>query len=148
MAPGAPATVWTDSDFDSNPTTPVMVEGFVYGSNKGLRSFPNLAWDQFEAAAIPVRCMEFATGKVMWDSPENMPFVSTCAAAGKLILLDVKGTLRIVEASPVGYREISSADVLGGAKRPRRFVVPPVLCGSRIYCRNYAGDLVCIDVSR
>jgi hypothetical protein len=54
--------------------------------------------------------------------------------------------LHIVEASPAGYRELSSADVLGGANRPRQFAVPPVLCGGRIYCRNYAGDLVCIDV--
>jgi hypothetical protein len=56
--------------------------------------------------------------------------------------------LHIIEASPAEYREISSADMLGGAKRPRRFAVPPVLGGGKIYCRNYAGDLVCIDVSK
>jgi hypothetical protein len=56
--------------------------------------------------------------------------------------------LHIIEASPAEYREISSADVLGGAKRPRRFAVPPVLCGGMIYYRNYASDLVFIDVCK
>jgi len=144
MAQGARRTIWTNANF-SGPN-PVLIDGFVYGSHTGFLSFPSLAWDQYEAAAIPVRCVEFTTGKVMWDSPEKIPFVSICASAKKLILLDVHGTLRIVEASPAVYREISCADVLGGANRPRRFMVPPVLCGGRIYCRNYAGDLVCIDV--
>jgi hypothetical protein len=130
-----------------NTFTPLLVDGFVYGSHSNL-SFPNLDWGAYEAAAVPVRCLEFATGKVMWESPQKMKFVQPCAAAGNLILLELGGMLRIVEASPAAYREISEADVLGGAKRPRRFVVPPVLCGGRIYCRNYAGDLVCIDVSR
>jgi outer membrane protein assembly factor BamB len=148
MAPGSPKTVWTNSDLLTAPLTSVLVDGFVYCSNKGPFPFPNLAWDVYEEASVPVRCVELATGKVMWESAQKMPLSQPCAAAGKLILLDVKGTLRIVEASPVEYREISSADVLGGANRPRRFAVPPVLCGGRIYCRNYAGDLVCIDVSK
>jgi outer membrane protein assembly factor BamB len=148
MALGSPKTVWTNSDLLTAALTPVLVDGFVYCSNKGPFPFPNLAWDVYEEATVPVRCVELATGKVMWESARKMPLSQTCAAAGKLILLDVKGTLRIVEASPVEYREISSADVLGGAKRPRRFAVPPVLCGGKVYCRNYAGDLVCIDVSK
>jgi len=60
----------------------------------------------------------------------------------------VDGTLCIAEATSSSYRELSSADVLGGEKRPRIFVTPPVLCNGKIYCRNYDGDLVCIDVSK
>jgi outer membrane protein assembly factor BamB len=148
MAPGTPKTVWTNSELISGPFTLVLVDGFVYGSNKGLQSFPNLAWGMYEDAAVPLRCVELATGKVKWESPRKMKFIQPCAAAGKLILLELGGILHIVEASPAAYREISSADVLGGANRPRRFAVPPVLCGGRIYCRNYAGDLICIDVSK
>jgi hypothetical protein len=33
-------------------------------------------------------------------------------------------------------------------RRPRVFATPPVLCDGKIYCRSYAGDLVCIDVSK
>jgi outer membrane protein assembly factor BamB len=148
MATDASKTIWTNSEFTTGSYTPVLVDGFVYGSNKGPRTFSNLAWDDYAAAAVPIRCLELATGKLMWESPQKMQFTSPCAAAGNLILLELGGVLHIVEASPAAYREISSADVLGGAKRPRRFAVPPVLCGGRIYCRNYAGDLVCIDVSK
>jgi outer membrane protein assembly factor BamB len=146
MVPGAPTTLWRNSNLISGPFSPVLVDGFVYGNNKGSLTFPDLAWSQFEAAAVPVRCVEFATGKIVWESAQKMQFVSISAAAGKLLLLELGGVLHIVEASPAGYRELSSADVLGGANRPRQFAVPPVLCGGRIYCRNYAGDLVCIDV--
>jgi outer membrane protein assembly factor BamB len=148
LSPDVPKTVWTNVEFVCGPYTPVMVNGFVYGSHKGIQSFPDLAWDLYGAATVPIRCIEAATGKLMWESAQKMQFCQACAAAGKLILLELDGTLHIVEAIPAAYREISSADVLGGAKRPRRFAVPPVLCGGRIYCRNYAGDLVCIDVSR
>ncbi len=74
--------------------------------------------------------------------------VSLIAADGKLIMLELDGTLRIAKASPVSYEELATADVLQGAKRPRLFPIHPVLCNGRIYCRNYAGDLVCIDVSK
>jgi hypothetical protein len=94
---------------------------------------------------MPVRCIQRATGKVMWES-EGMKSATITASDGKLILLEHTGTLRIAEASPEGYHEIASADVLKGEKRPRRFVTAPVLCGGLIYCRNFAGDLVCVDV--
>jgi hypothetical protein len=52
----------------------------------------------------------------------------------------------VAKTSPEGYTELAAVDVLKGAKKARVFPTPPVLCGGRIYCRNYAGDLVCIDV--
>jgi len=58
------------------------------------------------------------------------------------------GTLYIAEASPEGYKELSECDVFGGKRKQRKFWTPPVLCDGRIYCRNYAGELLCIDVSR
>jgi hypothetical protein len=77
-----------------------------------------------------------------------MKNVSVTVAGGKFLLLDVTGTLHIAEATPAGYKELGSADVLAGAKTSRRFASAPVLCAGLIYCRNYAGDLVCIDVSK
>lgn len=41
-----------------------------------------------------------------------------------------------------------NANVFGGANKPRRFMTPPVLYGGRIYCRNYAGDPLCIDARK
>ena len=63
-------------------------------------------------------------------------------ADGKLIVLSERGIhLAIVEATPSGFREISRAKVLDG-----HTWTPPVLANGRIYCRNDAGDVACVDV--
>jgi hypothetical protein len=83
----------------------------------------------------------------MWE--KEMKMASVTAADGKLIILEENGTLRIAEANPQSYKEISSCDVLGGEKKLGGwFYTPPVLYKGKIYCRNYAGDLICIDVSK
>jgi len=71
---------------------------------------------------------------------------SAAAAGGRLLVLEIDGTLHFAEASPDAYREYSKADVFGGADMPRLFATPPVLLDGRVFCRNYRGDLICIDV--
>jgi outer membrane protein assembly factor BamB len=147
LAPEKPAAIWTDYSFLTGITTAVLVDGHLYGCNYVGHSFPDLAWGALQNARMPVSCVEWESGKVIWESEERGSTTVT-ASDGRLILLEHTGTLRIAEASPSGYHELSSADVLKGEKRPRRFVTAPVLCGGLIYCRNYAGDLVCVDVRR
>jgi hypothetical protein len=81
----------------------------------------------------------------MWE--KEMKMVSLMAADSKLIILEENGSLHIAEATPSEYQEITSCDVLEGEQKPRTFYTPPVLCNGKIYCRNFAGDLVCINVS-
>jgi hypothetical protein len=81
----------------------------------------------------------------MWE--ERMKTASLIAADRKLIILEENGILHIAEATPSSYKEISSCDVLDGEEKLIKFWTPPVLCNGKIYCRNIAGDLVCIDVS-
>jgi hypothetical protein len=90
--------------------------------------------------------MDWNTGQVVWR--KDLPWLSATAVDGKSIALELNGTLHIAKVTPSGYQELSSADVLAGAKKPRTFATPPVLCNGMIYCRNLAGDLVCIDVSK
>jgi outer membrane protein assembly factor BamB len=139
--------IWRNEELMTGITTAVLVDGHLYGWHKGWVSFPNLDWGALQKARLPLRCIEWETGKVMWES-EKMSSISLTASDGKLILLEANGTLRIAEATPAGYHELSSADVLKGERKPRRFVTAPVLCGGLIYCRNYTGDLICIDVRR
>ncbi|MFC1677162.1 hypothetical protein ACFL3G_08890, partial [Planctomycetota bacterium] len=61
---------------------------------------------------------------------------SCCVARGK-------GNLVIAEASPAGYKPISQANILSG-----RCWSVPVLANGRIYARNAAGDMVCLDVKK
>jgi outer membrane protein assembly factor BamB len=58
-----------------------------------------------------------------------------------LIVLGEKGKLVIAEATPDGYKELASAQILEG-----KCWTVPVLANGRIYARNAAGDLVCVNV--
>ena len=63
-------------------------------------------------------------------------------ADGKLIVLNDKGELAVADVSPEGFKPISRTQALGG-----KCWTTPVLANGRIYCRNAAGDVVCLDVS-
>ena len=143
MAAGGPRTLWSSSEFDTWLPSRVLVNGYLYGTHFP-ESFSTTTWGGVQAGEFPFRCLEWDTGKVVWE--KYMKYVSLIAADGKLIMLELNGTLHIAEATAAGYQELSSADVLQGAKRPRTFATPPVLCNGLLYCRNFAGDLVCIDV--
>jgi hypothetical protein len=87
------------------------------------------------------------TGKLMWEKILGKEVISLTSAVGKLIILEDIGTLRIAEATPSSYKEISSCKVPSESNK-HRWWTPPVLCNGKIYCRNHSGDLVCIDVSK
>jgi hypothetical protein len=78
---------------------------------------------------------------VKWKQ-RGMGCGSLLVADSKLLILGDKGRLVLAEAEPGEYTELGSTQVLDG-----RCWTMPVLAGGRIYCRNAAGDLVCLDVS-
>jgi outer membrane protein assembly factor BamB len=92
------------------------------------------------------------SGEVVWEQVFGKIFknvnLSLMTANGKLIVLEDTGELHIAEAFPSSYQEISSCDVLEGEQTKRWFWTHPVLCNGKIYCRNYPGELICIDVSK
>jgi outer membrane protein assembly factor BamB len=144
-AEGNATVVWKSGFLKSSIYSSVVVDGFLYGHDWSAQ-ITNWDWASLQRMDWPLRCLDLKTGKAMW-SVTTKP-IALMAADGKLIMLELNGMLRIAEAIPSGFKELSSADVFAGASKPRTFPTPPVLCGGRIYCRNYAGDLVCIDVSK
>jgi outer membrane protein assembly factor BamB len=62
-------------------------------------------------------------------------------ADGKLVILDERGELVIVEATHTGYQELARAKVCSG-----RGWVMPVLANGRIYAKTNKGEMVCMDV--
>ena len=64
---------------------------------------------------------------------------------GNLIVVTARGTLHIARATLSAYTEISSCD-LPADSMIHWWWTPLVLCNGKIYCRNYSGGLVCIDV--
>ncbi|HYG74869.1 MAG TPA: PQQ-binding-like beta-propeller repeat protein [Planctomycetota bacterium] len=86
-------------------------------------------------------CVDFKTGKLKWS--HNLGGSGGLLIAGGTILaLTENGELLTAEASPAGFKVISRAQVLGGT-----CWTMPVLCNGRIYCRDHAGTLLCLDVS-
>jgi len=128
--------VWQNKKTYERVSLSVMVDGYLYGT------------DGPGGMMHTLRCTDWKTGKKMWEEEFNRKPISFMAAGGKFIILEENGTLHIAEVTPSSYKEISSGDVLDDKKKFRKFWAPPVLYNSRIYCRNYEGDLVCIDVSK
>jgi outer membrane protein assembly factor BamB len=132
--------VWKSPHLYSNITTPVVVAGYIYAGFGGPGD-----------GRADLRCVELQTGKLQWVNKASEGGTTACvsltAANGKLIVLNGKGWLYIAEASPAGFNVLSRCDVFKGEQRVRQFWSPPVLCNGRIYCRNFSGELLCIDVA-
>jgi outer membrane protein assembly factor BamB len=143
-----PSVRWESDAVCNDISNPVLVDGYLYGYLWDYTQVaPYYNWQAMQRIKMFFRCVDWNTGEVKWETMISGG-VSLIAADRMLIMLELNGTLRIAKASPAGYEELATADALRGAKRPRLFPTHPVLCDGRIYCRNFAGDLVCIDVSR
>ena len=129
-----PEVLWKNQNMRNHFSTSVHVSGYLYGSDGGV------------GKRFIFRCIDVTMGDVTWE--KKMKLASLIAADEKLIILEEDGTLHIAEATPSAYEELSSCDVLDGEPRYEKFWTPPVLCNGKIYCRNFYGDLICIDVSK
>lgn len=119
-----PKVVWENKNMRNHMNSSVLWQGHLYGVDENQ-----------------LRCVVFETGEVKWTDRASGKG-SLILADGKLIVLSEKGELLVAEASPGEFKPISRAQVLGG-----KCWSAPVLANGRIYCRNAAGDVVCVDVS-
>ena len=132
-----PSVLWQNENMRNHVSTSIFIDGYLYGVDGDyIRNIKDFS----------LRCIDSKTGDIMWE--KEMRGASLIAADGKLIILEDDGTLHIAEATPSSYNDLSSGDVLEGERTFRKFWTPPVLYRGKIYCRNYGGDLVCIDVSK
>jgi len=134
------SVVYETRSLRSNFSSPVLLGGYLYGSDRGT-----------------LQCVEWATGTLKWSQPtvplgppgqeaggaRHHPLgEGALIAAGKhLIALDEAGNLHLVAATPEAYREVAHAKVMDGP-----CLTAPVLANGLLYCRNNDGDLVCLDV--
>jgi len=121
--------VWQNKNMRNQINCSVLFEGHIYG------------FDGQVGGGGKLTCLDLATGEKKW-SQGGMGTGSLMIADGKLIILGERGKLVIAEASPEGYKELASAEILTG-----KCWTTPVLANGRIYARNAAGQLVCVDVS-
>lgn len=132
-----PKVLWQNGNMSTDISTIVYIDGYIYGVTGSYLG-------RMEDCSF--RCIDAQTGDLMWE--QELRGSSLISADGKLIILEDNGTLHIAEATPSSYKEISSCNIHENEEMPPKYWTPPVLCRSKIYFRNFFGDLVCIDVSK
>ncbi|HEX3719349.1 MAG TPA: PQQ-binding-like beta-propeller repeat protein [Verrucomicrobiae bacterium] len=135
--------VWRGLAMELHWTTPIYLDGYLYAFSG--RNEPDAR----------MRCVEFKTGKVMWDVDESWPRYSTptpsvygrassILADGKLITIGEGGILGLFKPDPAKPEEIC------------RFQLPqlhhpcwaaPVLSRKKLYLRD-EDHLVCVDLAK
>lgn len=119
-----PEKVWENKNMRNHFNSCVLWQNHLYGV------------DEKE-----LRCIVWKTGEVKWGDPK-FGKGSLIIADGKVVGLGEKGELLIAEAKPDAFKPLARAQVLGG-----KCWTAPALANGHIYCRNAAGDVVCVDVS-
>lgn len=135
--------LWRSTVLEAHWATPIYHEGYLYAFTG--RNEPDARF----------RCIEFKTGKLMWDRAEGWPYHSTpqpnvygrgslIKADGKLIVLGEGGLLGLFKLNPTAAEELG------------RFQIPqlhypcwaaPVLAGKKLYLRS-EDRLVCLNLAR
>jgi len=127
-ADGEPKTIWKSRVLRVHLNPGVKLGEFVYALDGDFTDSPAL------------KCIEYAAGNEKWSRP-GFGAGSLIIADGKLIVLSEKGELSVARASPDGFKIIAHAHVLDG-----KCWTSPVLSNGRIFCRDAAGDVVCLNV--
>jgi outer membrane protein assembly factor BamB len=149
VRPGGCKEVWTDRSKGRRKSlmchwmTPIHVDGYVYGSSGR------------HANEAELRCVELATGKVMWRQP-GLYRSSLLLADGHFVCLSEDGELRLLKVNPRRYEEVSA--VVLRRQGPDGRAIPgappllrepcwaaPILSHGLLYVRGQ-GRLVCLDL--
>ncbi len=126
-----PRQLWTHKNMKNHFSTCVLRDGHLYGVDGN-------------AGRGAVRCLDFSTGAEKWS--RDLGFGSLIMAGDKLLILNEKGRLFVASATPDAYREIAQCQALKAGGKVKCWTMP-VLANGRLYCRNSAGDMVCLNVA-
>lgn len=123
-----PKEVWRNKNMRNQLNACVLLDGHLYGI------------DGDTSTAATLRCVELKSGESRW-SFDGVGCGAVMAADGKLIVLSETGELLVGPPSPKAFTPSARARVLEG-----KCWTVPVLANGRIYCRNAAGEVVCVAV--
>lgn len=119
VANNAVKPIWSgDESMSNHYSTSVYKDGYLYGF-EGRQEFGQR-----------LRCVELATGKVMWDV-EGFGAGSLLIAGEALVIMRESGELALAPASPKAFRFASRAQLLPGVVRAY-----PALADGRYFVRN------------
>jgi len=127
---GNPETVWhRDDSVSTHYASPIIYEGHIY-------AFHGHAW---ERGGPNLRCVELATGKMVWEQPQAGSGTIIRFEDNLLILSD-SGELQLVKASPREFKILSRFQAVG--KTTRNY---PALADGFAFVRG-PKKLVCLDL--
>jgi outer membrane protein assembly factor BamB len=125
------SVVWSDSVLDVHHGGVVLVDGYLYGANWLNNGDGNWC------------CIEWATGKKMWEQHWNCKG-SVIAAEGLLYIFDEKkGNVGLVRATPGQFELVSEFQVKLGNNGP--FWAHPVIHNGFLYLRH-TNALMAFDI--
>jgi len=125
----AAKVIWNNTEMQNQLNSSVLVDGCLYG------------FDGDEGAEAQLKCMEYQSGEVRW-SQTGFGAGSLMVADNHLIILSESGELTIAPVSSELFKPTATAKILD-----TKCWTVPVLSNACIYCRNAAGEIVCVDVS-
>ena len=121
--------VWENKEMNNHCQTCVLSGDCLYGVHG----------QQGQKASL--KCLDFETGKVLWDKNGLPVGGGLTLADGKLFVMLDGGTLLVAAASPEAFKELARAKVLDG-----QCWTMPMVANGRVYCRSHEGELVCLDL--
>ncbi|MBN2412414.1 PQQ-like beta-propeller repeat protein [candidate division KSB1 bacterium] len=111
-----PEKVWHTDLMDNHHGGIILHEGYLYGAGHNARGW---------------FCLDFLTGKQMWNSPGKG---SLTYADGMLYCLEERGTMKLVKTTADKYEQVSAFKVPRGGRG--LYWAHPVVCGGRLYVRH------------
>jgi hypothetical protein len=122
--------VWSGEESMSNHySTSVLKDGYVYG------------FDGRQEFGQTLRCVELATGKVMWNV-DGFGAGTLLIAGETLVIMRESGELVFAPASPKAFRFNSRAQLMKGIVRAY-----PALSNGRYFVRN-EHELAAFDLNK
>ena len=130
--PDAARLLWQGRVMRNHFGSGVVRDGHVYGFDGNTHS----------PADCSLKCVALEDGRERWRH-DGLRLGGLVLAGGNLVVLDERGELAIVEATPEAFRPLARAHVLGG-----RCWTPPALSDGRLVARNADGDVVCVELRK
>ena len=115
--------IWRDPKLTCYFSTPVLVGQQLYMVNGAATLFN---------PAIVLRCVDAATGKVLWEKPNLGKYHAAIIRTGddKLLMLDDTGRLTLIQPSAKGFEPLAEAKVCGPTW------AHPALSNGRLFLRD------------
>lgn len=122
-----PTKVWESRVMRTQINCCILYDGFLYGFDEST-----------------FKCINPMDGTEKWSERSLGKGSLTMSADGRMIIMSDKGELVIARADPQQFKALARAQILPTGK----CWTTPTLANGRIYPRNAAGDMVCVEVGR